>query len=490
MLKIKLKFPYLFITALLFLVELLSFLAHFYPVLQLYFLLAIFIIVLIVSLKSLETGILILLIELIIGSKGHLFSANLFGISLSLRLIIFLALMIASFAFLLRNNFKKIYLEKIKVYKFWPLLIALVFFIFLAAINGFLSGNNFNDLFHDLNAWLFIPIILPFILVYLPKPEKIQIKRLKKIFFIAIIFLSFKSLFFLYAFSHNLAFVPDLYLWIRRSGIGEITSMGGGYNRIFIQSQVYLAIAIFLILFKAIAIKDNKYFNICYLLLLSLFSSGLILSMSRSFWLAILTSTLIAMIAIFKTDFKAYLKALSYLFLSLLMSLALISAVTKFPFPSSQKVSLAALGERLEINNSEAATASRWALLPKLTEKILARPFTGSGFGTTISYQSQDPRVLAQNPDGNYTSYAFEWSYLDTLLKLGIFGFLVFILLITQILLSLWNKAKHLKSTTLLAVTASLLFFLIVNIFTPYLNHPLGLAFLLFSSCFVKKNTI
>lgn len=490
MLKNKLKYPLAFIFALIILVELLSFTAYFFPVLQFYLLALTFLVVLIASIYSLETGVLIMLVELVIGSKGHLFSASVFGFNLSIRLLIFLALMTASLIYLFRNDIRVLYQEKIKAYSFWPLLLALSGFIMIGVIKGVLLNNNLNYIFHDFNAWLFLPIILPLILVYLPNPNRKQTDNLLKIFFIAIIWLSLKSLLFLYAFSHQLIFIPDLYLWIRRSGVGEITAMGGGYNRIFIQSQVYLSVAIFIVLFKAVAAKQEKYFSLKYLLLLALPISGLVLSMSRSFWLAISVAGIIGLIIIFAKDFKAYLKAASYTFLSFLIALALIFIVIKFPLPSSEKVSLAALGERLELAQDEAATASRWALLPALSEKILLRPLYGSGFGATVSYYSQDPRVLEQNESGLYTSYAFEWAYLDTWLKIGFVGVFIFLAYIAQILRSLWLGAKQSKSAVLAALTVSLIFFIVVNIFTPYLNHPLGLAFLLFSSCFVQKNPI
>lgn len=490
MLKIKPKQPLIFIGLLIILVELLSFLAYFLPFLQIYFLSLIFVATLIASLLSLETGVLILLIELVLGSKGHLFTASFLGFSLSLRLVIFIAIMIASFVYLFRHNTRIIYQEKIKAYKFWPLLIALSFFIFVAVINGIISNNNLNFLFHDFNAWLFLPIILPLILVYLPNPKQEHVDRLLKIFFLAIIILSLKSLFFLYAFSHNLVFISDLYLWIRRSGLGEITAMGGGYNRIFIQSQVYLAVATFIILFKAIAKPKSRYLEFKQLLLLSLVISGLILSMSRSFWLAVIVAGLIGSIMIFKKNLSKYLHALTYLVFALFLALAFIFIVIKFPIPNSQEVSLSALSERLDITHNEAAAASRWALLPALAQKILEQPVIGSGFGATVSYYSQDPRVLAQNEGGLYTSYAFEWAYLDTWLKLGFLGITIFLAFVIQIFISLWQESKRLKSPVLSALAVSLIFFVIVNIFTPYLNHPLGLAFLLFSSCFVKKNCI
>ncbi len=490
MFKFKISNPLIFASLILLLLESISFLAYFLPGLQIYLLALVFIIVLIVSLFSLENGILIMISELIIGSKGHLLSADIFGISLSLRLVIFLALIIASVYYIYRKGLKKIYYEKLQYYSFWPYILLLAFFIFLATINGYFLHNSLNYLFNDLNAWFFIALLLPLSLVYLPHSTDKQKSRLLSISAISLIFLSLKTLFFLFVFSHNLAFMPDLYLWIRRSGVGEITAMGGGYNRIFIQSQVYIAIASFFVLFKAVREKSLFYLDTRYLALLIIFLSVIILSMSRSFWLAMALTGLIGAIFIFRNNWWAYLKAFAYISVALIFAISIIYLIVKFPYPKSQDVSLGALSERLVVNSDEAAAASRWALLPALWQRVKERPITGSGFGATVSYYSKDPRVLENNPDGLYTSYAFEWAYLDTALKLGLFGFILYIMLLVKILYSLWRNSLKTDSYLLLALAVGLLFLMIVNIFTPYLNHPLGLAFLLLSSCFVRKNSI
>jgi len=55
------------------------------------------------------------------------------------------------------------------------------------------------------------------------------------------------------------------------------------------------------------------------------------------------------------------------------------------------------------------------------------------GFGKELTYQSNDPRVLQNHPDGLYTTYAFEWGYLDIALKIGVVGLLVYLALIVQL---------------------------------------------------------
>ncbi|MDD2680839.1 MAG: O-antigen ligase family protein [Patescibacteria group bacterium] len=485
------RYPYLFALSLIILVELLSFLAYFYPGIQLYLLALSLLAVFILSLYSLEAGLLLALIELVVGSKGHLFSAEIFAFPVSLRLMIWSALLLASLVYFYRQGFINTWHKKIKVYEFWPWLGALVIFIAFAVLRGLLFSPSWSLVLADVNAWLYLALIIPLLLAYNPG-DRNQASRLKKYFLLAVLWLSFKTLFLLFVFSHNLVIMPDLYLWVRRSGIGEITAMGGGWFRIFIQSQIYLPIALFLVLFPAVKAKIGSRAQLFRLVfLLAIFLAVIVISMSRSFWLALGVSGLIAAVVSWRLAWSLYFKALAYILVSALMAMLIIFVVIKFPLPGNNyDVRFTALSERLEVNTDEAALASRWSLLPNLWQAIKKDPILGQGFGASVSYYSQDPRVLANNPDGWYTTYAFEWAYLDTWLKIGILGTLAFVSWLIYLIIALWQYSRSQKSELYFALAASLLFLMIVNIFTPYLNHPLGLGFLLFSSCFFRKNSL
>jgi O-antigen ligase len=487
----KSRHPYLFALSLIILVELLSFLAYFYPGIQLYLLAFSLLAVFTLSVRSLEAGLLFALVELVIGSKGHLFSAEIFGLPISLRLMIWAALLLASLVYFYRQGFLNTWYTKIKVYKFLPWLGVLVIFIVAASIRGLLLASSWSLVLVDVNAWFYLALIIPLLLAYTPG-DKNQASRVKKYFLLAVLWLSFKTLFLLFVFSHNFAIVPDIYLWVRRSGIGEITAMSSGWFRIFIQSQIYLPIALFLVLFPAVKAKIGNRTQLFRLVsLLAIFLAVIIVSMSRSFWLALGISGLIAAIFSWRLTWSLYIKALAYILVSSLLAAIMIFVIIKFPLPGNgSDISFNALSERLEVNTNEAALASRWALLPNLWQEIKKKPVLGQGFGASVSYYSQDPRVLTNNPDGWYTTYAFEWAYLDTWLKIGILGTITFIGWLIYLIISLWRYSLSKKSELYFALAASLLFLMIVNIFTPYLNHPLGLSFLLFSSCFFRKNSL
>lgn len=492
MFKLKVRHPYLLVFSLIFLVELLSFLAYFLPALQSYLIALIFIILLPLSIYYLEIGVLVAVAELVIGSKGHLLSANFFGVQISLRLVIWLALIIASLFIILKGEGMKAYFNKFKNYPFYRLFLVLVAFIFIGAVNAYLSSNQVSLIFSDINAWFYLAWLLPLSLVYFPEIEKEKLGRLAQVFSVAILWLALKTLILLFFFSHNSVIVPDLYLWVRRSGVGEITAMGGGWYRIFIQSQVHIIIAFFLTLFIFLKNKfENNGQRFKYVGVLSLLMSIIIISMSRSFWLSLVFSGIVAAMFFWRLQWRLYLKAGLYTLLSIITALILIFIIIKFPYPAQKEaISMNALSERLEFKGDEAALASRWALLPELIESIKKRPILGSGFGTTVSYISQDPRVLENNPDGLYETYAFEWAYLDTCLKIGLLGLISLLAYLLMILSRLGQAYVRTNNSLYAALAASLLFLLVVNIFTPYLNHPLGLAFVLMASCFIKKNPL
>jgi O-antigen ligase len=116
------------------------------------------------------------------------------------------------------------------------------------------------------------------------------------------------------------------------------------------------------------------------------------------------------------------------------------------------------------------------AELSPLGAQIKKAPVFGSGFGTTLTFKSEDPRVTTVNPTGMYTTSAFEWGYLDITMKIGIVGLGIYLYLIWKIGTGLWKKRADNYNLGLLL---GLIALLVINIFSPYLNHPLGIGYLM-----------
>jgi len=452
----------------------------------------------------LEWAVWLVLIELIIGSKGYLFFAELFGARISIRIalwsiVMFVWLAKTLIALIREKNtgaeIKSFFLNLKTGERRSFALLAL--FVFWGFINGLLiTHNGLAGAFLDFNGWLFFLLIFPLLSV-LRKREDFE--RLLPLLIAAAIWLAGKTFLLAFIFSHasmdSAAF--RLYRWIRTSGVGEITQVKGGFFRIFFQSQIYSLISFFLLsaVLLSLIVKSklslllktkNFWLTFCGL---SFFLAVIIFSMSRSFWLGLLAGLPLLLPLLYRDTKKlgqSFLKKLSstiiVFFTALIFSIALVLLTVTFPVPPAiggfDTNSL--LNARLD--SGEAAVVSRWELLPKLWQKISASPFLGQGFGTKITYQSSDPRQLLSPNKGVFTTYTFEWGWLDIWLKLGFFGFAVYLLLIYQLAKSiLKNKTDNFPDTVLASgLFCALIALTVVNFFSPYLNHPLGIGYLIF----------
>jgi O-antigen ligase len=214
------------------------------------------------------------------------------------------------------------------------------------------------------------------------------------------------------------------------------------------------------------------------------------LSYSRSFWVAVAAAGAVTLVWVLwkeRVSFKRLL-AVAILFIGIgLVDYAAIIGIVNFPLPGHVGVSSQSLlSDRTSNIGSEPAAASRWQLVKPLATASLHHAITGSGFGKTITYTSSDPRVVAEHPDGQYTTYAFEWGYLDLWLKMGAIGVITYAWLCIAILRAgyvQW-KAAIVERPFVSGLLASLICLFGVHVFTPYLNHPLGIGWLLVVSLF------
>ncbi len=451
--------------------DLLSFLGFLVPFVNTFSFFIITVAFLILCLINLEYGIYVLLAELFIGSKGHLFFFEIGSIRISIRMVLFTVIMLVWFIGLLSRKYKLSFIKS-KFFIFYFL-----FFIFLiwGVLAGFIYKNQKDLIFFDANAWLYFLLIFP--LFDLIIKEKI-IENILKILTASLSWLAIKTFIVFFLFTHQIKVVIiDLYYWIRTRGLGEITALDSFY-RVFFQSQIYSLIGFFVILSLIVFLKKNKNF---YYLLIPIFP--LIISFSRSYWLSFILTLLTFLIFLKIKEkfsfFEIFKKFLIILFV-LLISFFFIWLSLKLP----PKVVIdfgSLIGKRMELE--EPAASSRILQLPSLLNSILKKPFFGSGFGKTVTYFSNDPRIL-----GYYTTYAFEWGYLDLWLKIGLVGLFIFLFLIWKIFKSGWKAIEKIpltseknkfKKSLILGLLFGLIALVVTHFTSPYLNHPLGIGYLI-----------
>lgn len=427
-------------------------------------------------------------LELFVGSQGRLISIDLFGFSLSLRIFIFIIAFIAGLIYLLKT--KKFDFKKSKYFWFYiSYIVILIFGIVIALINK----TRLSNIFFDINNFLFF-LILP-IYYQIIKDKKI-LKNLFYIFISATLFFSLKTIIVFYLFSQHFSSLDytTLYKWLRDTRVGEITKMNEHFYRIFFQSQLYLMIS-FIILsailfFQKLERKEKIFFYI--LLILNL--TAVIISFSRSFWLGVLSALFILFIMLIfqKEKFSArggpalgriILKNYLKLFGILILSVFFIFVLLKIPDTHINFADM--LSGR--VSESDASSNSRMELLHPMLTDIKNSPLIGYGFAHEITYFSKDPRNLNDlNPTGSVTTYSFEWGWLSFWLKMGIFGLLFYIALGLKIIR---DSVKLISSNNVIFVSLLLCFIsvLVVNIFSPYLDHPLGLGFIILLICIIDN---
>lgn len=463
-----------------------------------------------VTLWRTEYGLLIVLAELFIGSKGYLFfleinSERLISIRLAVFSVVISVWLIKSLKNIFKLGFKKFIgnwkLETGNFLKWYFVVFAV---LGVGLIRAFILKNGFSNVFFDINGYLYFALIFP--VADILKNEK-NWESVFRVAGAAFLWTAAKTFVVFYVFAHNLwLYTPSVYKWIRDTGVGEVTKMTEGFYRVFFQGHIYELLAL-VILFgttswffakqnhyekNKFSILDSRFSKLLTLVIAAVLAAVVIMSFSRSFWVGggagILTLFSI-MIFVFRIKFFIVGKSVLFMIGAGVVGLVVIFALMNIP-PRGLKITNPAslIAERASAD--EAAGQSRAELLGPLWNGILKHPILGSGFGATITYHSKDPRILQNNPAGEYTTYAFEWGYLDLWYKMGIFGLIAFFGLLIIIFFRAWkiftnNDRGFWEQAAAVAVFISVLSLAAVHFFTPYLNHPLGIGFVIISSLLV-----
>jgi O-antigen ligase len=162
------------------------------------------------------------------------------------------------------------------------------------------------------------------------------------------------------------------------------------------------------------------------------------------------------------------------------VSIGLIYVIVSLPSWSQGKA-FGALIERRITEFREPAASSRMNQLGPLFKKITKHPILGSGFGTAVRYQSEDPRILEEYPDGWISTYAFEWGWLDIWLKIGLVGLGIYLLLLSKIWRAGWRRGE-------IGLLMGMVAIAVTSITSPYLNHPLGIGYIILISAIININ--
>ena len=444
-----------------------------------------------ITIWKVEFGFWIVAVELFIGSLGYLFFIDVDEFRISVRLGLFLAVMLGW----LINVMKSKKVEFFKSY-YWKSFLLLCVFFLLGIILGLRNGNNIKDIFFDFNGYLYFGLIF---VAFSVINSKERINNFLQILVASISAMFLKTIFLLFYFSHVFSddLVSMVYRWIRDTRVGEISPILSNFYRIFFQGHIwslflFIIFLLIIILLNKDALGKKNYIYSWVMVIIS--SLMIIISFSRSFWLAIFIALLFVIWYIIKKEkfrIKQITKIALISLLVLILELGFITGLVNVKLPNfggGDSVSITSLIRDRVSDTDEAAFASRYELLKPLTTKYLESPFVGSGFGTTVTYETLDPRSK-----GSYTTYSFEWGYLDIMTKIGLLGFLAYLFFIYKIFkqgtLLLRTTTNREEYILILGLLISLVVLLLVHITTPYLNHPLGIFLLIIISSILYTRT-
>ena len=451
------------------LLDLVSFLGYYWPLVRPLGFIVVCAVVLVLAVFRFHIAVLIGLAELAVGSFGHLLGLPWLGGELSLRMGIFTILFVV-------GSWRTVRQWRQGVWA-WPprsflALLPLGLSIGLAFALGWFKGVPFGVLFRDGNGYLFIGFAVPLLAAATDLHFR---QRVVPLILIAAAYLAAKSLVLLYFFTHRFEFfVIDLYQWIRDSGAGELTPTASGVERIFLQSQLYVLIAWWLALWQT---RGHQRLSMALpLSLMAMSSATLLISFSRSYWLGLIISLLAYVVwELVQGSVVNLTRSVAFMVVTTFVGVGIILGVLNVPWPSPSSSGSLELADRLQV--VEPAASSRWKLLGPLWSEVQEHALVGAGFGSAVTYVSDDPRVRARTPSGLYTTTAFEWGYLGMWLKLGIIGLTAYALVLVVTVRRAWLTDQFRGPFG--GLVFGLVALLSVHIASPYLDHPLGLGYVL-----------
>lgn len=435
--------------------------------------------VLVLSVTKLERGLFAALLELGSSAHGHLLSTDLLGFNLSLRMTIFIAVMLGTCIVMLRSRRERPVLD-LRFKMFLPLVGAIGI--------GFLMGVLISGpaaAFSDGNAYFYLAYLIPILMVHWNNEKQ---GKLLQIFSAMAIWNMALTLIIVYIFSHfGESVLQTTYYFVRDLRIAEVTNIGSGLYRVFMQTQFFVVTFFFLLL--AMFIQQQR-FQKEVIALMGISLGVVIMSLSRSFWVGLIVALMVfAVLAFrsFKPSVKRITKSSLILTCSAALGLAAIAGVALIPIPP-QSTTGADLADALSSRATEAddvAVSSRWNLLDPMLQTLSERPIEGSGFGKAVTFTSDDPRVRELSSDGTWSTVSMEWGWLEIWIKMGILApvafAIIFWFMIKRLLSYLWTDQAWLG----LGFISTLLFLAATHFFSPYLNHPIGLGMILFTLPFI-----
>lgn len=494
----------------------LSFFAYLFPILNSIIFWLIVIGTFALTIKKLEYGVFIVLTELFIGVKGYLFSFDFGGrfilsIRIALFAVVFLIWLFKKSKTFEANKYNFLYS------KFFTPFAVLTIFILIGFSTGLINGNFAKNIFFDANGYFYLALVFPiFDIIH----NKLKVRKLIQYLVAGSLAISILTFYVSIGFtimhqdarpgmagaksteqtleseeagefmiSHSIfakeelmsrAFFrnldtpkPYIYRWTQDTGMGEISYLTGPFFRFFSAGQLYSALVFIILLAKFLQDKKLTLKNNIFQLSLSAFCGlAVIVGFSRSLWIGLVFALIFLL---FNLPKRRAVKIALY-------SIGVISLIIII-FGTLLPQVYDVVGNRVSSifqPKTEAAASNRYNVLTPAFQKIKEHPIMGSGFGTTIEYVS-----VALEKYGTIRVFSFEWTYLDTVIEIGILGLLSYLWFIFSIFKDGYKTKQEDNKKLVICFLAGIVLILFTNITTPFLNHPLGIGFILITAAII-----
>lgn len=440
--------------------------------------------------RSVHLGLLVAFAEIVVGGHGHLIHAELFGFGISIRIAIFAAVMAV---WLIRVLQRKA-VPKFLTFRDTPFVL-LALALAIGTVNGFLM-NDPAKAFDDMNGYLTVAYVLPLFSVVWDNEKK---RDILQVLFAGALWVAVSTLVILFLFTHMPGkALHEVYAFVRDLRLAEVTLLTGPswfvgnflsaespwYYRVFEPAHFFVLVVAFVLTAARFILWKGSRMPALARYTMVLCAAAFVASMSRSFMIGAFFGGVSVLLLSFWEARKPMLRftrnAVHLAFLSLLGSVV-FWAVIAFPFPAHPDLRDAAFYRASTGDERELAVSSRWNLLEPMFNAIMEHPILGSGFGREVTFISDDPRVRELNETGEWTTYRFEWGYQDLWLKMGLLGLAAFIAYAIVLTHAFMYTYKHYGSRWIsIGLYAGAIALFATHLFSPYLNHPIGLGYLIF----------
>lgn len=442
------------------------------------------------SLCRLEYGILILIAELLIGSKGHLFWFDIPGDEMPLRISLRMALFAVVLLAWVINRLRTRTWPALLVHPSFRFVLPFLCILVYALAQGiWLQNYTLSAVFADANNWFFIAFIFPLFDVAHESPH-----FFKHVWFltkVAVVFLITKALFFFIVYALALPNLTEyLYHFERQTGGGQLAPAPQGMWRIYFWSELFLLPAFFMAMSGVwVRLEERRPLRKQLIVLFSIILT-LVLTLFRSFWLGAAVGFVVWIVTAFFFPREQHPRMFHVRTLGKIIGYVSVFVFAAAILLQSIGTGLSALaGDRPAIQKQlfttqEPGVQNRINQFRPLIEKIQERPILGSGFGTTVTYKSLDERNK-----GVFTTTALELGWLDMVMEIGLLGVALLLCMIGSAFFVVWRHMKKERAFRPLgiALIAGVFAIAATHSVSPFLNHPLGLVFLLFVFVFAHQ---